>query len=130
MTNPAVIHGLCAMMTLQCSLRLAPTMINHLTSYKVSIIIGTINKFSCMCVKLSYGNFLPNGIRHVIVNEVCDPTTHTCSIQIQEPQATNELREFIYTNRSRLTTMHGNINTVDWRNEAGPEPAYWKRRGC
>ena len=48
---------------------------------KVPIIIGTVNKFSFMCVKLSYGNFLPNGIRHAIVNEVCDPTARTCSIQ-------------------------------------------------
>ena len=31
LTNSAAIHGLCTM-TLHCSLRLAPTMINHLTS--------------------------------------------------------------------------------------------------
>jgi len=35
-TNTAVIHGLCAMtlnqQCIHCSLRLAPTMINHLTS--------------------------------------------------------------------------------------------------
>jgi len=36
-TNSAVIHGLCAMTfqsAMHCSLRLTPTMINHLTSIK------------------------------------------------------------------------------------------------
>ena len=38
-TNSAVIHGLCGMSfqsAMHCSLRLAPTMINHLTSFRIA----------------------------------------------------------------------------------------------
>ena len=46
MTNSAVIHGLCAMTfqsAMHCSLRLTPTMINHLTSTYYSAWVDYVN---------------------------------------------------------------------------------------
>ena len=101
-------------------------------NYEVSIIIG-----SCMCTKLSYGNFLPNGIRHAIVNEVCDPTAPTCSIQTSRTTGHKWTWRVYLAYCSKLTTMHGNINTVDWRNKAGTcilekesTRGYWDPETC
>ena len=71
------------------------------TKHKVSIIIGTVNKFSCCfmdCMK-DFHNFQPNAIRHTIVNEV-----------------------------AMWSWKHQ--HRVNWRNEEEwqQEPAYWKGR--